>query len=96
MEKRTFWPFSVKNFPQDMNIPVEKCEVDPNIMKAIYEYRFYGKPQAPPMVGMNSINIAENVPLTLEETLNQLLNYPQYLLPFMSQLVGLKEEANET
>ena len=26
MEKRTFWPFSVKNFPQDTNIPVEKCE----------------------------------------------------------------------
>ena len=29
-------------------------------------------------------------------TLNELLNYPEYLLPFMSQLVGLKEEANET
>ena len=54
-----------------------------------------GKPQAPPVVGMNSINIAENVPLTLEETLNELLNYPEYLLPFMSQLVGLKE-VNET
>ena len=26
MEKRTFWPFSVKNFPQEMNIPVEKFE----------------------------------------------------------------------
>ena len=33
-----------------------------------------GKPQAPPVVGLNSINIAENVPLTLEETLNELLN----------------------
>src|SRR5664279_537137 len=55
-----------------------------------------GKPQAPPVVGMNSINIAENVPHTLEETLNELLNYPEYLLPFMSQLVGLKEEVNET
>ena len=31
MEKRIFWPFSVKNFPQDMNIPVEKFEVDHNI-----------------------------------------------------------------
>ena len=40
--------------------------------------------QAPPVVGMNSINIAENVPLTLEETLNELLNYLEYLLPFMS------------
>ena len=55
-----------------------------------------GKPQAPPVVRMNSINIAENVPLTLEETLNELLNYPEYLLPFMSQLVGLKKEVNET
>ena len=35
-----------------------------------------GKPQAPPMVGLNSINIVENVPLILEETLNELLNYP--------------------
>ena len=45
---------------------------------------------------MNSINIAENGPLTLEDTLNELLNYPEYLLPFISQLVGLKEEVNET
>ena len=96
MEKRTFWPFSVKNFPQEMNIPVEKFEVDYNITKMIYEHRFYGKPQAPPVVGMNSINITENAPLTLEVTLNELLNYPEYLLSFMSQLVGLKEEANET
>ena len=55
-----------------------------------------GKPQAPPVVGMNSINIAENMPLTLEETLDELLNYPEYLLPFMSQLTGLKEEVNKT
>ena len=26
-----------------------------------------GKPQAPPVVGLNSINIAESVPLTFEE-----------------------------
>ena len=32
----------------------------------------------------------------MEETFNELLNYPEYLLPFMSQLVGLKEEVNET
>ena len=37
-----------------------------------------------------------SAPLTLEDTLNELLNYPEYLLPFMSQIVGLKEEANET
>ena len=49
-----------------------------------------GKPQAPPTVGMNSINIAESVPSTLEGTLNELLEYPEYLFPFMSQLVGLK------
>ena len=49
MEKRTFWPFSVKNFPQDMNIPVEKCVVDPNIVKVIYEHRFYGKPKEDPI-----------------------------------------------
>ena len=49
MEKRPFWPFSVKNFPQDMNIPVEKCVVDPNIVKVIYEHRFYGKPKEDPI-----------------------------------------------
>ena len=42
-----------------MNIPVEKFEVDHNITKMIYEHRFYGKSQAPPVVGMNSINITE-------------------------------------
>ena len=56
MEKRTFWPFSVKNFPQDMNIPVEKCEVDPNIMKAIYEYFFYGKPKEDPIPHLKKFN----------------------------------------
>ena len=34
--------------------------------------------------------------LLWRKTLNELLNYPEYLLPFMSQLVGLKEEVNET
>ena len=55
-----------------------------------------GKPQAPLVVGLNSINIAENVPLTLEETLNELLNYPEYLLPFMSHLMASKEEVSKT
>ena len=40
MEKRTFWPFSVKNFPPDMNVPIEETEIDPKIMKSFYEYRF--------------------------------------------------------
>ena len=55
-----------------------------------------GKPQAQPVVDMNSINIDENVPTIIEKTLNELSNYPEYLMPFMSQLMSLKEEANET
>jgi hypothetical protein len=35
-----------------------------------------GKPQAPPIIGMNSIGITENTPLTLEETLEKIKNYP--------------------
>jgi hypothetical protein len=45
------------------------------------------KPQAPLVIGMNSIVITENSPLTLEETLEELKNYPKILLPFVSQLV---------
>jgi hypothetical protein len=45
------------------------------------------KPQAPLVIGMNSIVITENSPLTLEETLEELKNYPKFLLPFVSQLV---------
>ena len=56
MEKRTFWPFSVKNFPQDMNIPVEKFEVDHNITKMIYEHRFYGKPKEDPILHLKKFN----------------------------------------
>ena len=55
-----------------------------------------GKPQASPVVGLNAITIAENVPLTFDENLNELLNYPEYLLPLMSHLASLKEEINET
>jgi hypothetical protein len=54
-----------------------------------------GKPQAPPIIGMNSIVITENTPLTLEETLEELKNYPEFLLPFVSQLVCLGEEVKE-
>jgi hypothetical protein len=46
-----------------------------------------GKPQAPPVIGMNSIVITENTPLTLEEMLEELKNYPKFLLPFASQLI---------
>jgi hypothetical protein len=45
MEKRVFWPFGVKNFPQDMNIPIDEFEIDPNITKMIYEHHFCGKPK---------------------------------------------------
>ena len=31
MEKGTFWPLSVKNFPQDRNFPVKEFEIDPNV-----------------------------------------------------------------
>ena len=55
MEKRTFLPFSVKNFPQDMNIPVEKFQVDHNITK-IYEHRFYGKPKEDPILHLRMFN----------------------------------------
>ena len=54
------------------------------------------KPQAQPVVDMNSINIAENVPTTIQKTLNELSNYPEYLLSFMSQLMGLREQVKET
>ena len=56
MEKRTFWPFIVKNFPQDMNIPVEKFEVDHNISKMIYEHHFYGKPKEDPILHLKKFN----------------------------------------
>jgi hypothetical protein len=49
MEQRTYWPFSVRNFPQELNIPVEKLEVDPSVIKMIYESRFYGKPKEDPL-----------------------------------------------
>jgi uncharacterized coiled-coil protein SlyX len=47
------------------------------------------KPQAPPFIGMNSIVITENTPLTLEEMLEELKNYPEFLLPSVSQLICL-------
>jgi hypothetical protein len=53
------------------------------------------KPQAPPVIGMNSIVITENTPLTLEETLEELKNYLKFLLPFVAQLVCLGEEVKE-
>jgi hypothetical protein len=51
-----------------------------------------GKPQAPHVIGMNSIVITRNTPLTLEEMLEELKNYPEFLLPFVSQVVYLGED----
>ena len=56
MQKRTFWPFSVTNFPQDMNIPIVKFEVDHNITKMIYEHRFYGKIKEDPIFHLKKFN----------------------------------------
>ena len=56
MEKRTFWPFSVRNFPQDMNIPVGEFEVDPNVTKMIYEHCFSGKPKENALLHLNKFN----------------------------------------
>ena len=56
MEKRTFWPFSVKHFPQDMNVPIEATEVDPKVMKSVYENRFYGKPKEDPLAHLKKFD----------------------------------------
>ena len=56
MEKRTYWPFSVRNFPQNKNVPIEEIQVDPKIMKSIYEYRFYGKPKEYPLAHLKKFD----------------------------------------
>ena len=38
------------------------------------------------------MNAAETVPLTVEETMNELLKYPEYLVPFVSHLMCSKTE----
>jgi hypothetical protein len=55
-----------------------------------------GKPQTPPMVGMNSIVITKNLPSTFEETYNELLNYTDLLEPLLVQLESLTEEERES
>ena len=55
-----------------------------------------GKPQGPPMVGMNSITITESLPSTFEETYNELLNYTDLLEPLLLQLGSLTEEEKES
>ena len=82
MEKRTFWSFSVKNFPQDKNVPMEEIEVDPNIMKSIYENHFYGKPKEDPLAHLKKF----------DERWNMLkLNHPNVRLKLFPYSSGGKE-----
>jgi hypothetical protein len=43
IDKRSHRPFSVNNFPPSFNVP-KSFEIDPAIMKLIYEKRFKGDP----------------------------------------------------
>jgi hypothetical protein len=56
MERRTHWPFGVKNFPQDNDIPIESFEIDPKVVKFIYEHRFYGRPDDFPIEHLKRFN----------------------------------------
>jgi hypothetical protein len=56
MERRTHWPFSVNNFPQDNDIHVESFEFDPKVVKFIYEHLFYGRPDDCPMEPLKIFN----------------------------------------
>ena len=49
MEKRKYWPFSIRNFPQDTKLPIEPFEIDPIVMKKIFEKRFCGNPKDDPL-----------------------------------------------
>jgi hypothetical protein len=46
--KRSHWPFSVKKFPPSFDMP-KLFEIEPVIMKAIYEERFKGNPSNNPI-----------------------------------------------
>ena len=57
-----------------------------------------GKPQGPNVVGMNSINIAEKSPHTLEEMFVELMDYTDFLEPVMFRLANefsIEEELEE-
>jgi hypothetical protein len=53
MDKRSHWPFSVKNFPPSFNMP-KSFEIDPTIMKKNYEERFKGDPSDDPIAYLKS------------------------------------------
>jgi hypothetical protein len=40
MERRTYWLFNVNFFPQDNDMPIESFDIDPTVVKAIYEHCF--------------------------------------------------------
>ena len=46
-----------------------------------------GKPQAPNVVGMNSIVVTKDPP-TLDEILDELMDYTDFLEPIMSKLAS--------
>jgi hypothetical protein len=56
MERRTHWIFSVIFFPKDNDIAIESFEIDPKVVKAIYEHRFYGRPSDCPMEHLKRFN----------------------------------------
>jgi hypothetical protein len=41
MDKRSYWPFSIKKIPPSFDMP-KPFEIDPVMMKAIYGERFKG------------------------------------------------------
>jgi uncharacterized phage infection (PIP) family protein YhgE len=56
---------------------------------------FAAKPQGPPAIGMNAINIAANTPLSFEETYNELIQYTDLLAPLLLQCGTFIESSEE-
>jgi hypothetical protein len=54
-----------------------------------------GKPQGPPAIGMNSIITATNIPLSFEETNNELMQYTNLLAPLLLQFGTSTENSEE-
>jgi hypothetical protein len=72
MEKRACWPFSVRNFPQNMNIPIDEFEIEPNITKMIYEHRFCGKSKEDPIHHIRKFSERYKV-LKLNHAINEII-----------------------
>jgi hypothetical protein len=54
MDKRSHWPFSVKNFPPSFNMP-KLFEIDPSIIQVVYGDRFNGDPRYDPIAHLKSL-----------------------------------------